>query len=432
MKGKTFLVISCVVLMSVLAASASMAAPCGECHKEWSDKVGAQKVLHSPFEEADCEVCHEDHGDTNKLTLVEDGNALCYQCHDEPGEGSRVHAAVEDEGCLGCHSPHGSGNRALLLEVPEDLCIGCHDDPTSRSVKHEAALDGGCVDCHDPHSSKNRPLLLKAVPDLCAECHDGLMEGKLHTIIEEDGCQACHDPHSSDSARLLSGPAEGLCQECHGTMVEKGPVVHEAVSGGTCTDCHTPHASKHRPLLLSDQPALCGECHEIFGEYDKLIHTAITDGACTDCHGPHESSEAKLLRAPYNTERYPGAFKPDKFSLCFECHDPSLVTGKGEDGVTNFRDGDTNLHDIHVQGELKPNKYGIVMRGKARSCAGCHNPHGSSQPHNLVRDYECASVLCYSMTFYPLEDGGKCAVGCHIPRSYHREGSAVTEPQAAN
>ena len=277
------------------------------------------------------------------------------------------------------------------------------------------------MDCHDPHASGNRKLLVKEGPALCSECHDGIMEGKAHTIIEEDGCQACHDPHSSDSAKLLPGPADGLCQECHDSMVE-GPVVHEAVSGGSCTDCHSPHASANRPLLLSDQPTLCGQCHEILGEFDKLLHTAITDGDCTDCHKAHSGGEEKLLVAPYNRERYPKGFEEGMYALCFQCHDASLVTGKAEDGVTNFRNGNKNLHDLHVQGALEPNKYGIVKRGRARSCVACHNPHGSSQPFDLLREYECESVLCYTMTYYPLEDGGKCMVGCHKPKSYKRSG----------
>ena len=132
---------------------------------------------------------------------------------------------------------------------------------------------------------------------MCAECHDDLLEGKLHTIIEEDGCVGCHDPHSSENAKLLPGPADGICQDCHDSMVDDGPVVHEAVSEGSCTDCHTPHASENSPLLLSDQPTLCGECHEIYGEYDKQLHTAITDGDCTDCHGAiHGSYTDEYLR----------------------------------------------------------------------------------------------------------------------------------------
>jgi predicted CXXCH cytochrome family protein len=223
----------------------------------------------------------------------------------------------------------------------------------------------------------------------------------------------------------------GLCQECHDSMVDGGVVVHEAVSDGSCTDCHTPHASKNSPLLLSDQSSLCGECHEIAGEYDKVLHTAITDGECTDCHGAHTAPHPKLLLASYNTDRYPGPFTPEKFALCFECHDTSLVTGRGEDDVTNFRSGKKNLHDLHVQGALEPNKYGIVKRGKARSCASCHDPHASSQPYTLVREYICATIQCYTMTYYPFEDGGKCAVGCHKPKSYHREEGATSEPQAA-
>ena len=130
----------------------------------------------------------------------------------------------------------------------------------------------------------------------------------------------------------------------------------------------------------------------------------------------HAGPNPKLLVATYSIERYPKGFDPDMYALCFECHDSSLITGKGEDDVTNFRDGNRNLHDLHVQGELKANKYGIVKRGKARGCVACHNPHGSSQPFNLLREYECESVLCYTMTYYPFDDGGKCMVAASDDR----------------
>jgi predicted CXXCH cytochrome family protein len=76
-------------------------------------------------------------------------------------------------------------------------------------------------------------------------------------------------------------------------------------------------------------------------------------------------------------------------------------------------------------GAIKPNKYGIIKRGKARSCSVCHDPHGSSQSHNLIRTYSCEGVFCFTMTYYALEDGGKCMVGCHKPKSYHRTTSSA-------
>ena len=107
--------------------------------------------------------------------------------------------------------------------------------------------------------------------------------------------------------------------------------------------------------------------------------------------------------------------------------DASLVTDEVDVEATNFRDGSRNLHSLHVQGALVPNKYGIVKRGKARSCSVCHNPHGSSQPASLIREYNCQGVFCFTMTYYPLEDGGKCMVGCHKPRSYRRSGDTVAD-----
>jgi predicted CXXCH cytochrome family protein len=125
----------------------------------------------------------------------------------------------------------------------------------------------------------------------------------------------------------------------------------------------------------------------------------------------------------YNVERYPKGFKEDMYTLCFECHDSSLVTGSAEG--TEFRNGSKNLHEIHVLGAIKPNKYGIIKRGKARSCSVCHDPHGSSQSHNLIRTYSCEGVFCFTMTYYALEDGGKCMVGCHKQKYYHRKTSSA-------
>jgi predicted CXXCH cytochrome family protein len=156
-------------------------------------------VLHPVIEDDGCYACHDPHGSDEETLLVASREGLCVECHDDPADNGTLHPIIEDDGCYACHSPHASANGSLLIEPRSTLCLECHDDPTSKAVPHEAAADGGCVDCHDPHSSKNKPLLLKAGSDLCAECHDDLMEGKLHSIIDEDGCLACHDPHSSDN-----------------------------------------------------------------------------------------------------------------------------------------------------------------------------------------------------------------------------------------
>ncbi|UCF30998.1 MAG: hypothetical protein JSV26_00795 [bacterium] len=420
-----------IALVCILAPSAGFALPvCAECHGEWLESAKVRKVLHPPFEEDDCVSCHDDHGDDGRLVLVEEGTALCFQCHDEPAEGSGIHPVIEDEGCLGCHDPHGSASRPLLTEPAEDLCLGCHDDVMAGAARHEAALDGGCTDCHSPHASRHAKLLLSEPPNLCLDCHDDpTAEGRVHAAVEDEGCLFCHGPHSSENRRLLTEPAEDLCLGCHDDVMA-GAVRHEAALDGGCTDCHSPHASGHAKLLLSKVPDLCTDCHEVVGPLDSHLHTALADGGCTDCHLPHAAGRPKLLTGAYNMERFPDGFSEGMYELCFQCHDPSLVTGKGDQGVTNFRNGPKNLHDVHVQGQLVPNKYGIVKRGKARSCSVCHDPHGSSQPFDLIREYSCQGVFCFTMTYHPLEDGGRCMVGCHKPQSYHRSGSGAGDRSA--
>ena len=345
-------------------------------------------------------------------------HSLCLQCHDDPADEGKVHPIIEDEGCLACHDPHSSMNNKLLVESPDNLCLDCHDDKLEGNVVHEAATDGGCTDCHNPHSSKNDSLLVENPPDLCAQCHDDpSLEGKVHPVIEDDGCLACHNPHSAEKKALLDEPPPELCMECHDDVAE-GSYVHGAITDGTCTDCHDPHASKNSPLLVEAIPELCGECHDVPDPEDSVLHTAVSDGNCTDCHFPHAGDKPRLLKEEYDTVRYPKGFSEKMYALCFDCHDTSLVTGEAES--TGFRDGEKNLHGIHVSGALIPNKYGIIKRGKARSCSMCHDPHGSTQDYNLIRQYSSNGMSIYSLDYTPLQDGGRCMVGCHKPRAYHR------------
>ena len=317
-----------VTILLALVSPALAGDQCAECHEERIGEIRAKKVIHSAIEDDACEDCHESHGDDERLVLVEEGSALCLQCHDDPAEGK---------------------------------------------VVHEAVTDGDCIDCHDPHSSDKASLLVDAVPELCLQCHDDPTEGK---------------------------------------------VVHEAVSDGSCTDCHNPHSSDQGALLTEGIPDLCSQCHDIPDEMNSLTHTALSDGECTDCHDPHSTEFSKLLIDKYETTRFPGGFSEEMYPLCFLCHESSLVTGGPED--TNFSNGSKNLHNVHVMGALKPNRYGIAKRGKARSCSICHSPHGTTQPFSLISKYVHKGIIFLTMTYTPSEDGGNCTVGCHKPQDYNR------------
>ncbi len=301
----------------------------------------------------------------------------CSKCHEDwtrsLQQNKIIHSALEDDGCEDCHDDHGDNGRLVLVEDGNNLCLQCHDGPEDGASVHEALSDGDCTDCHDPHGSNNSSLLVETLPELCFQCHDDPGQGKS---------------------------------------------VHEVVSDGSCTDCHDPHASKNSALLVEGTPGLCLQCHDVPENPGSKAHTALTEGDCTDCHRAHASEEPRLLVEHYETKRFPGTFVEEMYSLCFQCHEAELVTGPARS--TGFRSGSKNLHNLHVMGELKPNKYGIVRRGKARSCSICHQPHGSEQGFNLVKEYRHNGILFFALDYTPTENGGRCVVGCHKPRSYSR------------
>ncbi len=371
----------------LLLPEAVFAAPCGDCHQEWLSKAKILAVRHSPFEDGDCESCHKQHGETNKLVLNAPGAKLCLDCHDDPAAGGKkVHTVVADNGCIDCHNPHSSPNKKLLTRPATKLCFDCHDDPAAGGKKkvHTVVADSGCLDCHNPHSSADKNLLTKPAAKLCFDCHDDPAAGgkkKVHTVVADSGCLDCHNPHSSANPNLTVKPGAKLCAECHDVP---GP----------------------------DQP---------------VKHTALDDG-CSGCHDPHSSVNPNLLLKTYRNEKTVKVYVAKDYDLCFDCHDQTLVTAEGGEisSATGFRNGETNLHNVHVIGSMEKNKYGMIKRGKPHACGICHSPHATDQDFVLIRQYDCGEVFCFTLNYTRENDGGFCRVGCHKPLAYSRTGQART------
>jgi hypothetical protein len=88
-----------------------------------------------------------------------------------------------------------------------------------------------------------------------------------------------------------------------------------------------------------------------------------------------------------------------KYDLCFTCHDKQLVLTAKTTGLTNFRDGETNLHFVHVNRE-----------DKGRSCRSCHDVHGSDLPKHIASEVPFeGSGWSMPIGYEPKSDGGRCA-----------------------
>jgi predicted CXXCH cytochrome family protein len=361
-----------------------------------------------------------------------------------------LHEPFKMGACQICHDTNSKKPGALVQKEIKDVCYECHKTRYTKEFDHVPVKDGKCTDCHDPHQSDRR-MLLKAdsVNELCMKCHDrkstfGAKAKKLfvdislgvkHKPIVEKSCLECHDAHTADHKSLLYKDAKmDLCLDCHDETKEK--VTHSKFKHGgvntsekRCLECHDPHATKHKMLLKNDEVSTCLKCHdkEVKSDEDggmlmnmkkhldenKNWHKPIKDtkkgGGCSACHEPHGSDNFSILRKSFTKNFYAELENKDFF--CFKCHTEKKITkqfiNSEEHNITSFRDGEVNLHYLHVNDR------------KGRSCRACHDEHASKYNH-LIRDYTDFNGVKFPLRFVEAPEGGSCAPACHKEFAYDR------------
>ncbi len=170
------------------------------------------------------------------------------------------------------------------------------------------------------------------------------------------------------------------CESCHGP----GSLALENIQDDTC-DFKT-------FIPLADLPAgavslVCLKCHSSFSlsnlaEWAGSRH-AVAEVSCSDCHQLHQGPRQKVAR--------------DEISdLCFKCHTAVETT--------------FNLPSHHP-----------VKEGKM-TCASCHDPHGTSQDHNLrAPSIKDLCVRCHTDKKGPfvVEHGSTLTDDCTVCHSPH-------------
>lgn len=364
-----------------------------------------------------CDNCHKSDGSPHPakgkktFQLVKDEPALCQDCHEKPTK-KNIHFPVENATCTTCHNPHSSAQEKLLKAPLKEVCAECHDAVLKVKEPHGPAATGDCTACHDPHQSDLSKLLKKEEPELCFSCHEGMKEevakSDVHPALVA-GCTSCHQPHGTNFPKLLSADGPEVCYPCHSDIqdaVDKSAVPHAALQIAGCVSCHSPHASDQAKLLLKPQKEVCLECHaEALPKNVKFSHD---EGRCGGCHQPHGSANAKLLLAEFPTAPYV-PYTDQQFALCFKCHKREMVQYAETSYATNFRNGERNLHYVHVNNPTK-----------ARSCLLCHSQHGGNNPV-LIADTVPFGQWSLPLRFVKTETGGGCSPGCHKPQYYDRD-----------
>jgi predicted CXXCH cytochrome family protein len=397
-----------------------------DCH---GNKMASEQFVHGPVGAGVCISCHNPHGSFRKNQLARDDRGLCLVCHqakEEEFAKKVVHPPVE-EGCATCHEPHQSPLRFQLRGTKgkpvSSLCFNCHDQNIfSRKFQHGPVGAGDCIACHNAHATDAEKLLIapKANGELCFQCHadrrDSFNLKQVHTPVKED-CSKCHDPHSSDHKMQLIKPENVLCKDCHEktspklfAQIAAAKFQHVPVAEGRCAECHRPHSSNYKPLLAETMEKLCFRCHTELGEEvgaAQFRHGPVKTGDCTACHNMiHGSTFVKLLGRQFPMNFY-DAYSPTKYDICFGCHNKDIAKKQKSTELTNFRDGEYNLHFLHVN------------RKKGRTCTACHGAHASSQAKH-IREEVPFGEWSYPIQYTKSKNGGTCVVGCHAPKTYDR------------
>lgn len=308
---------------------------------------------------------------------------------------------------------------------------------------HSPYLDGDCSLCHQNKDPKNPGAIIKPVNELCLDCHDDfakVMARKSTHVAARVNCVSCHNPHNARQPKLLVMESEALCLSCHtaiSNLVATATVKHDALSmDGKCVNCHNPHAANVEHLLTRLPYDLCVGCHGKDGVKDhdgKVLtnmktllaensehHGPVSDKDCSACHTPHGGNNFRLLIKAYPAEFY-SAYDPKLYALCFDCHEESMIKAPKTTTLTKFRNGDENLHYVHVNKDER-----------GRTCRACHEVHAARQKHQ-IRDAVPYGHSGYMLkiNFTQTATGGSCARTCHVTRSYTNSVTALVSQKTA-
>lgn len=293
---------------------------------------------------------------------------------------------------------------------------------------------GYCNVCHVSDNPEDPGKLRAPMPDLCFFCHkatEQMVGAETPHKPAKEHCGYCHNPHNSTYRMLLHAPTKALCGSCHEQIlevVENAEIDHApAKKGDTCKTCHTPHGSHIERLLLRLPSDMCLGCHGRDGISDNdgvvleniktkvrekpFHHEPIDKKNCSACHLTHGGSHFRLLMKKY-PHRFYESYAKENYALCLDCHNMErTLTELTTTTLTDFRDGDKNLHAVHVS---KPKK--------GRTCRACHGEHATDQLH-LIRDHVPFGKINWRLdiNYVKTKTGGLCERSCHEKAEYRNK-----------
>ena len=214
----------------------------------------------------------------------------------------------------------------------------------------------------------------------------------LHTLLvdsafAQNSCMT-GECHGDGKFKVTMHPDESECQDCHEQLVET-------------------HPEKKVKNFKLTQNIICQDCHDDITD-NKLNHKPVGEGKCLSCHSPHGDMAHKFLLKEYTAKPFVN-YSKNSYQLCFSCHARDLLRFPDTSFSTEFRDGDRNLHYLHVNKEKR-----------GRNCILCHEVHVSELPKLIARKVPFG-IWQLPLHFEKNDTGGSCTPGCHKKESYNRE-----------
>jgi len=209
-----------------------------------------------------------------------------------------------------------------------------------------------------------------------------------------------------------------VTEECHSTYGQFKHA-HKPVAQNICKFCHRPvDKSQHTFKLPRQEGDLCFRCHKDLAQIAEKTPPGSPDEhkKCTSCHNVHGSDRFALLAREFPSDFYI-PFKSESYQLCFDCHPKEMVSEEKTTGLTSFRNGNVNLHYLHV-------------KEKERTCRTCHFFHAADRPV-LIREDTPYGNWNLPIHFEKTATGGSCSPGCHKTQKYDRETQAAPSAESA-
>lgn len=425
------------------------AAMCDFCHIGKTDVAGLH--VHKPVQDGQCIQCHNPHG-SQMRNLINGAttSAMCLTCHDSIlKDRQHVHTPIVQGDCLGCHKAHSSVMPNLLVAQGRELCLKCHSDvvksstaialahpqpsgslagnaqlPEALPVFTHDPFKGECTQCHEQHASQAPTLLKQDITGLCTSCHADVATSMSSAIVQHSAmmddraCLNCHSPHESHTKHLLKDKPVMLCLECHGRNLTRpdGSTVNGVAGEFGMRPAAPPSSGASSGAATGAASAASNSGTAVM--LMAHLHGPIAEGGdCGACHTVHGGAHRALLVRPY-TQSFYQSFDSNAYALCLGCHKQELATEKTTTTATNFRNGDVNLHYLHI---TAPGESG-------RSCRVCHATHAANNPQQ-VRESSPFGQWNVPINFTATETGGSCGAGCHRARTYDRVSAVTADSQ---